>query len=206
MRLASKVWLHSRRHQPGQGMVEFALVAPLCLLFIFGIIQVALLYFINSALSQAATYGSHVVSAKSSSGSLDSNGEPNQTQFLQSWQGDGPALTYLSTAHYLSYPYYLDLVAPPGTGYSNQATNSVNPAPRPTWWCGAAGDPVGVTDYDAQNPPSGRKAWCPCGGTEPPIGQAVQDANSTGNNFANGTSLEFQITQPKTYNPLPGQG
>ncbi|MDB5077665.1 MAG: hypothetical protein JWO42_3844, partial [Chloroflexi bacterium] len=98
MRLARTIWLFSRRDRPGQGMVEFALVAPLFLLFVFGIIQVALLYFVNSALAQAATDGSHVVSAQSSSGPLDLNGDPDQTKFLESWQGDGPALSYIQAA------------------------------------------------------------------------------------------------------------
>lgn len=102
---------------------------------------------------------------------------------------------YSSGSSFKSYPYFLDIASPPGTGYSSTGWN------RPPWWC----NNTGGSDYDAQSPASGRGSWCPAG-TKGPIDQGVQVSNSGNNSFANGTWLEFQITLPKTYNPLPGQG
>src|SRR5579859_2893841 len=53
---------HSRRPRPGQGIVEFALILPLLLLFLLGIIEVgrmlAIFSSVSSAVQQAARYGS----------------------------------------------------------------------------------------------------------------------------------------------------
>jgi len=53
---------HTRRPRPGQGIVEFALILPLLLLFLLGIIEVgrmlAIFSSVSSAVQQAARYGS----------------------------------------------------------------------------------------------------------------------------------------------------
>lgn len=65
----------------------------MALLIIFGTIQIVLLLFANSALGQAATDGTSVTAAQSSSGPVDSTGNPDLTVFPNTWQVDGPALT-----------------------------------------------------------------------------------------------------------------
>lgn len=85
------------RDHRGQGLVEFTLVVPVFLLFIFGIFQAALLYKANSALAQAATDGAHVLAAQSSSGPMLSDGTQD-ARFQSSWQSDGEALSYIQAA------------------------------------------------------------------------------------------------------------
>jgi hypothetical protein len=102
----------------------------------------------------------------------------------------GNSHLYPAGQSFKSYPYYLDILSPPGTHYSDAGSN------RPPFWDG--------TDYDADNPPSGRLAWRPLT-NENPIDQGVQVSNNGNNSFANCVWLEFQVTVPTNYIPLPGQ-
>src|SRR5689334_440320 len=62
-----------RRKARGQGLVEFALVIPVFLLVVLGLIDTARLVYLNSTISQAAREGARVGSVESSyRGSTDS--------------------------------------------------------------------------------------------------------------------------------------
>ena len=54
---------HRRRHQRGQGMVEFALVAPVFFFVIFAMIDGGFLLFSVNAVDQATTVGSNSIAA-----------------------------------------------------------------------------------------------------------------------------------------------
>ncbi len=58
--------LRGRRRKNGQGLVEFALVIPIFLLLLFGLIDVGRLVYMNSVLSQAAREGARVASVEAS--------------------------------------------------------------------------------------------------------------------------------------------
>ena len=55
-----------RRWAQGQGLVEFALVLPVFLLLLFGLIDVGRLVYMNSVLSQAAREGARLASVEAS--------------------------------------------------------------------------------------------------------------------------------------------
>jgi Flp pilus assembly protein TadG len=116
------------RTECGQSTVEFALVVPVFLLFIFGILEIALIYKANSALAQAATDGAHVLAAQSSSGPLDSNSNVD-TRYASFWQADGPALSYVVSAlaaEGTSNIQEIDIYpAAPNAGTPDQPTNTV---------------------------------------------------------------------------------
>lgn len=66
------VRLRRQRRQGGQGLVEFALVIPLFLLVMFGLIDVGRFVYLNSTLSQAAREGARLGSVEASyRGSVD---------------------------------------------------------------------------------------------------------------------------------------
>ena len=92
MRMCVWRWLSTRRSRPGQGMVEFTLVIPLFVLFVFGIIQVALIYQANAAITQAASDVAHVTATQG-----DSDASNSQQTYLY-WQSDAPALAAAETA------------------------------------------------------------------------------------------------------------
>lgn len=77
------------RERAGQSAVEFAIAVPVFLLFIFGIMQVALVLRMYIALNQAATDAAHVIAAQSST--LPAN-------LTASWQADAPALQAIRAA------------------------------------------------------------------------------------------------------------
>jgi hypothetical protein len=61
--------LHPRFRRPfqdGQGLVEFALVLPVCLLAVIGVFDVGRLVYANSALSQAAREGARLAATEAS--------------------------------------------------------------------------------------------------------------------------------------------
>jgi Flp pilus assembly protein TadG len=53
-----------RRHGRGQGLVEFALVLPIFILILFGLIDLGRYVYLNSTLSQAAREGARVASVE----------------------------------------------------------------------------------------------------------------------------------------------
>lgn len=116
------------RAQRGQTLVEFAIVVPLFMLMVFGIVQAVLLLRANSALGQAATDGAHVVAAQSSSGPLNANGDPDPT-YPTSWQADGDALAYIQaalTSQGMTNIQEIDIYpAAPSAGTPDQPTNLV---------------------------------------------------------------------------------
>ena len=57
-------WLSRLRTGKGQGLVEFTFVVPVFLLFVFGIIQVALIYHAYSAVQQAASDAVYATAAQ----------------------------------------------------------------------------------------------------------------------------------------------
>jgi Flp pilus assembly protein TadG len=57
---------HVRRRGRGQSLVEFALVLPMFLLLLFGIIDMGRYVFMNSVLSQAAREGARLASVEAS--------------------------------------------------------------------------------------------------------------------------------------------
>jgi hypothetical protein len=63
-RLASRLW--PRRSQDGQALVEFALVLPVFLLVLFGLLDVGRLVYTSSTLSQAAREGARLAAAEAS--------------------------------------------------------------------------------------------------------------------------------------------
>jgi Flp pilus assembly protein TadG len=58
--------MHRRSGQRGQGLVEFALVLPVFLLMLFGLVDVGRYVYMNSVLSQAAREGARVAAAEAS--------------------------------------------------------------------------------------------------------------------------------------------
>ena len=56
----------SRPASRGQALVEFALVIPIFLLLLFGLIDVGRLVYMNSVLSQAAREGTRLASVEAS--------------------------------------------------------------------------------------------------------------------------------------------
>jgi Flp pilus assembly protein TadG len=81
-----------RRHlggaQRGQSMVEFALVAPIFIIFVFGVIQAALIYQAYSSVNQAASDAAHVTATQADQSMAG----------LLSWQIDQPALKAIRAA------------------------------------------------------------------------------------------------------------
>jgi Flp pilus assembly protein TadG len=55
-----------RRRRRGQALVEFALVIPIFLLMLFGIVDIGRLVYLNSTVSQAAREGARVASVEAS--------------------------------------------------------------------------------------------------------------------------------------------
>jgi Flp pilus assembly protein TadG len=55
-----------RRHQRGQALVEFALILPVFLLVLFGLIDAGRFVYMNSVLSQAAREGARVAAVEAS--------------------------------------------------------------------------------------------------------------------------------------------
>lgn len=56
--------IHHRRRQRAQALVEFALVFPVFMLLLFGVIEVGRFVYINSALSQGAREGARVAAVE----------------------------------------------------------------------------------------------------------------------------------------------
>ena len=59
-------WTAGRRRRRGQGLVEFALVLPIFLLILFGLIDMGRYVYLNSTLSQAAREGARVAAVEAS--------------------------------------------------------------------------------------------------------------------------------------------
>lgn len=64
MKRKVRSWVLARRAQRGQGLVEFALVLPIFLLAVFGLLDVGRLVYTNSALSQAAREGARLATTE----------------------------------------------------------------------------------------------------------------------------------------------
>ena len=106
-------WLSRRRDMLGQGMAEFTLVVPVFILFVFGIIQVALIYQTNSAITQAASDAVHVTSAQA-----DSDASNSHVTYAY-WQSDLPALAAARAAlagQNLNRVISIDIFASQGNG------------------------------------------------------------------------------------------
>ena len=56
--------MHSRSTVAGQSLVEFALVIPVFLLILFGLLDAGRYVYMNSVLSQAAREGARVAAAE----------------------------------------------------------------------------------------------------------------------------------------------
>jgi Flp pilus assembly protein TadG len=79
---------HLGRARRGQSMVEFALVVPIFIIFVFGIIQAALIYQAYSSINQAASDAAHVSAMQA-----------DQTVVgLLNWQTDKAALVAIRAA------------------------------------------------------------------------------------------------------------
>ncbi|HET8777662.1 MAG TPA: TadE family protein [Candidatus Limnocylindria bacterium] len=64
MRIITAVKAHHRRTSRAQGLVEFALVLPIFLLMLFGIVDLGRYVYMNSTLSQAAREGARLASVE----------------------------------------------------------------------------------------------------------------------------------------------
>lgn len=76
------------RARRGQSMVEFALVVPVFIIFVFGIIQAALIYQAYSSINQAASDAAHVTATQAD----------QSVAGLLSWQTDQAALKAIRAA------------------------------------------------------------------------------------------------------------
>ncbi|HEY8284277.1 MAG TPA: TadE/TadG family type IV pilus assembly protein [Chloroflexota bacterium] len=116
---------HGGKARRGQSMVEFALVMPVFIFFVFGIIQVALIYQTNSSINQAASDAAHVTATQAD----------QQPIGLLSWEIDRPALAAIRAAmisQNLNNVTSIDIydAQPGGTAITRSVTMSGNlPAP-----------------------------------------------------------------------------
>ena len=76
-----------RRHsESGQAIIEFALVAPVAFLLVFGLISSSLLFFQNSSLHDGASAGARIASFESSLAALQPPASPYAGQICESDQ------------------------------------------------------------------------------------------------------------------------
>ena len=79
---------HGSKARRGQSMVEFAICVPVFIFFVFGVIQVALIYQASSSINQAASDAAHMTATQADQAPTG----------LLSWEVDRPALSAIRAA------------------------------------------------------------------------------------------------------------